>query len=81
VTDSKFFFLQGQLKLKKFKEFIERQSHLKGRGAVKSRQLVLQQKFAWLMQQQEQFRRTHVEALRQADHLFQTLLHRAFSPS
>jgi len=38
-----------------------------------------QQKFASLARRQAQFRRTHVEALRQADHLFQTLLHQAFS--
>jgi type I restriction enzyme S subunit len=37
-----------------------------------------QQNFVDLALHQEQTRATHVEALRQADHLFQTLLHNAF---
>jgi type I restriction enzyme S subunit len=43
--------------------------------------LSLQQKFANFVEQHDRFRATHVEALRQADHLFQTLLHQAFSDS
>ena len=39
----------------------------------------LQGQFASLVERQERLRVTHVEALRQADHLFQTLLHEAFS--
>lgn len=38
----------------------------------------LQQKFVNLAGRHEQLRATYVEALRQADHLFQTLLHQAF---
>jgi type I restriction enzyme S subunit len=41
---------------------------------------VLQQKFASLVERHQKFRAIHVEALRQSDHLFQTLLHQAFSP-
>jgi type I restriction enzyme S subunit len=37
-----------------------------------------QKKFANLVQSHKWHRSTHVEALRQADHLFQTLLHEAF---
>jgi type I restriction enzyme, S subunit len=40
----------------------------------------LQQKFANLVAQHERLRTTHIEALRQANHLFQTLSHQAFSP-
>jgi type I restriction enzyme S subunit len=39
----------------------------------------LQQKFVNLVARHEQLRATHVEALRQAEHLFQTLLHQAFA--
>jgi type I restriction enzyme S subunit len=39
----------------------------------------LQQKFAALVQQLERLRAVQRETLRQAEHLFQTLLHRAFS--
>jgi type I restriction enzyme, S subunit len=41
--------------------------------------LPLQQQFAKLVARHEQLRATHVEALRQAAHLFQTLLHQAFN--
>jgi hypothetical protein len=37
-----------------------------------------QKAFATFVTRHEQLRATHVEALRQADHLFQTLLHQAF---
>lgn len=40
--------------------------------------LPLQQKFAALVERHERLRATQREALRQAEHLFQTLLHRAF---
>ncbi|MDP2196496.1 MAG: hypothetical protein Q8J72_10990, partial [Rhodocyclaceae bacterium] len=39
----------------------------------------LQQEFAALVERHERLRTTQREALRQAEHLFQTLLHRAFS--
>jgi len=41
--------------------------------------LPLQQKFAALVQQVERLRAVQREALRQAEHLFASLLHRAFS--
>jgi type I restriction enzyme S subunit len=41
----------------------------------------LQEQFSKLVQRSERLRATHVEALRQADHLFQTLLHQAFIPA
>lgn len=41
--------------------------------------LALQQKFVSLVERHEHLRATQREALRQAEHLFQTLLHRAFS--
>ncbi len=41
--------------------------------------LTLQQKFAALVELVERLRAAQREALRQAEHLFQTLLHRAFS--
>lgn len=41
--------------------------------------LPLQQKFAALVERHERLRATQREALRQAEHLFQTLLHRAFN--
>jgi type I restriction enzyme, S subunit len=41
--------------------------------------LRLQQQFAKIVERHQQLRAVHVEALRQADHLFQTLLHQAFS--
>ena len=41
--------------------------------------LPLQQKFAALVERHERLRATQREALRQAEHLFQALLHRAFS--
>lgn len=41
--------------------------------------LALQQKFAALVARHERLRATQREALRQAEHLFQTLLHEAFS--
>jgi type I restriction enzyme, S subunit len=41
--------------------------------------LSLQQQFATLVERHERLRATHVEALRQADHLFQTLLYQAFA--
>lgn len=41
--------------------------------------LPLQQQFATLVERHERLRATQREALRQAEHLFQTLLHRAFS--
>lgn len=41
--------------------------------------LQLQQKFAALVERHEHLRATQREALRQAEHLFQTLLHKAFS--
>ena len=37
-----------------------------------------QKKFLAIVRRHDQLRATHVEALRQADHLFQTLLHQAF---
>ena len=40
--------------------------------------LALQQKFARIVQQYERLRAQQREAERQAEHLFQTLLHRAF---
>ena len=40
----------------------------------------LQAHFASVVAQEIKLRAIHVEALRQADHLFQTLLHQAFSP-
>jgi type I restriction enzyme, R subunit len=40
-----------------------------------------QKKFLLFVRRHAEFRATHVEALRQADHLFQTLLHEAFSPT
>ncbi len=43
--------------------------------------LQLQQKFAALVERHERLRATQREALRQAEHLFQTLLHQAFSPA
>ena len=39
----------------------------------------MQKRFVSFVRRREQLRATHVEALRQADHLFQTLLHQAFS--
>jgi type I restriction enzyme S subunit len=39
-----------------------------------------QKKFAVLVERHGQLRLFHLEALRQADHLFQTLLHQTFSP-
>jgi type I restriction enzyme R subunit len=42
--------------------------------------LSLQQKFSTLVERTEQLRSTQRESLRQADHLFQTLLHQAFTP-
>lgn len=41
--------------------------------------LALQQQFAALVERHEHLRATQREALRQAEHLFQTLLHRAFN--
>ena len=41
--------------------------------------LSLQQQFAALVEKHERLRQVHREALRQAEHLFQTLLHRAFT--
>jgi type I restriction enzyme, S subunit len=41
--------------------------------------MALQQKFTSFVERHRQFRAAHVEALRQADHLFQTLLHQAFA--
>lgn len=41
--------------------------------------LPLQQQFVALVARHERLRATQREALRQAEHLFQTLLHRAFS--
>lgn len=43
--------------------------------------LQLQQKFATLVARHERLRATQREALRQAEHLFQTLLHQAFNPA
>jgi type I restriction enzyme, S subunit len=40
--------------------------------------LALQQRFVTLAEQHERLRAQQREALRQAEHLFQTLLHRAF---
>jgi type I restriction enzyme S subunit len=40
----------------------------------------LQQKFVALVQRHEHLRSIQRESLRQANHLFQTLLHEAFSP-
>lgn len=40
-----------------------------------------QKRFISFVRQHEQLRATHVEALRQADHLFKTLLNRAFAPT
>jgi hypothetical protein len=37
-----------------------------------------QKQFLSFLLHHEQLRATHVESLRQADHLFQTLLHQAF---
>ena len=41
--------------------------------------LGLQQRYAALVDRHERLRATQREALRQADHLFQALLHRAFT--
>ena len=41
--------------------------------------LAVQQKFAAIVEHHERLRATQREALRQAEHLFQTLLHRAFT--
>jgi type I restriction enzyme S subunit len=41
--------------------------------------LTFQEQFASLVARHEHLRATQREALRQAEHLFQTLLHRAFS--
>jgi type I restriction enzyme S subunit len=41
--------------------------------------LPLQQRFSEIVQRQRRVRGTHAESLRQADHLFQTLLHQAFN--
>ena len=41
--------------------------------------LALQQKFAALVERHEHLRATQREALRQSEHLFQTLLHKAFT--
>jgi type I restriction enzyme S subunit len=41
--------------------------------------LAEQKKFAALVSRVERMRSGHREALRQAEHLFQTLLHRAFT--
>jgi restriction endonuclease S subunit len=41
--------------------------------------IALQQELANVLRRQQQLRATNVEALRQADHLFQTLLHQAFN--
>jgi len=41
--------------------------------------LAVQQKFAAIVERHEHLRATQREALRQAEHLFQTLLHRAFN--
>jgi type I restriction enzyme S subunit len=41
----------------------------------------LQEKFADLVEELEHLRAVQREALRQAEHLFQTLLHQAFSES
>jgi type I restriction enzyme, S subunit len=38
-----------------------------------------QKRFVSFVRQHEQLRATHTEALRQADHLFQTLLQQAFA--
>ncbi len=43
--------------------------------------LHLQNSFASLVERHERLRATQREALRQAEHLFQTLLHQAFSPA
>ena len=45
----------------------------------KARSFELQQQFSKLVTKHEQLRAMHLEALRQADHLFQTLLNQAFS--
>ena len=42
--------------------------------------LVMQQEFASLLARHERLRAVQREALRQAEHLFQSLLHRAFAP-
>jgi type I restriction enzyme S subunit len=39
----------------------------------------LQQKFVSIVERHDKLRDSHIETLRQADHLFQTLLHQAFS--
>jgi type I restriction enzyme S subunit len=41
--------------------------------------LVLQNKFAKLVDRVQRLRAVHIEAIRQADHLFKTLLHQCFS--
>ena len=41
--------------------------------------ITLQVKFAAFVDQHERYRAVHLEAFRQADHLFQTLLHQAFA--
>jgi type I restriction enzyme, S subunit len=40
--------------------------------------MALQEKFLALASQHQRLRATHSEALRQSDHLFQTILHQAF---
>jgi type I restriction enzyme, S subunit len=42
--------------------------------------LSLQRKFIDIVHRHKRMRATHVEASRQADHLFRTLLHQAFTP-
>jgi type I restriction enzyme S subunit len=42
--------------------------------------LALQRRFVTIVEQHRGLRARHLEALRQAEHLFQTLLHQAFTP-
>ncbi len=53
-------------------------AHLKEKSVVVP-PLLLQQRFAALVEQVERLRSVQLEALRQAEHLFASLLHRAFS--
>ena len=49
------------------------------KGADRGYVLPVQQKFAALVERVERLRAVQREALRQAEHLFASLLHRAFS--
>jgi type I restriction enzyme S subunit len=82
-------FLAAQLKSASFYEALQKTSGSSAQQAIYISQLrenkvvlpplPLQQKFAALVERHERLRATQREALRQAEHLFQTLLHNAFT--